>query len=135
MPNPTKKKYKGQKDIVVEEPVLGMLMSNGSVLIEPEKGRLHQHIWGDWAIERALARFRYDPSDKSLMWTDRDSARDPEIFFTIISALENRGWTVETNKALGGGVLRNTPDVKVSFNLNRFRKILASRLISVVLTR
>ena len=135
MPNPTKKKYKGQKDIVVEEPVLGMLMSNGSVLIEPEKGRLHQHIWGEWAVERAIARFRYDPSDKSLMWTDRDSARDPEIFFAIISALENRGWTVETNKALGGGVLRNTPDVKVSFNLNRFRKILASRLISVVLTR
>lgn len=119
MPNPTKKRYKGQKDVIVEEPVLGMLMSSGEVKIEPEKGRLHQHVWGEWAVERALARFRYDPSDKTLEWTDRDSARDPDIFFTIVSALERRGWTVERNKTLGGGIMRSIPNI-ASFNLRRF---------------
>jgi len=118
MPTQPKKRDKNKRE--VKEPILGMLMSSGEVKIEPEKGRLHQHIWGDWAVERALARFRYDPSDKELMWTDRDNARDPEIFFTIINALERRGWTVERNKSLGGGLLRSIPNT-ASFNLRKFR--------------
>ena len=134
MPNPTKKRYKGQKDLVVEEPILGMLMSSGEVKIEPEKGRLHQHIWGEFLVQKAMARFRYDPSTKTLMWTDRDSPKDPEIFYAVVNAVENRGYSIEKHSVMGGGVLRNTPDQMVmAFNLRRFliRKAELARLKSL----
>ncbi len=115
-----KKKPAAPKRPGISEPMLGIVNGYGEVRMEYERGRFHHTIFGPIETAKARARFRYDPADGTVMWTDRDDARDPEVFWAVVNAIESRGGDVERHSTLGRGVIRMTPDGVLAFNMRHF---------------
>ena len=99
------------------EPMLGIVTGYGEVRLEYERGRFHHTIFGPLATAKARAKFRYDPETKTVMWDDREDAKDESIFWSVVNAIESRGGEIERHSTLGGGVMRNTPSFVAKTNL------------------
>jgi hypothetical protein len=129
MAKPKTKTTNPGASLAIPSPMLGLLFGTGEIRMDFEKdpnsdrNRLHDEVFGPIAASRARAKFRYDPEKRELMWTDRDDAKNEEIFYAVVNAVERRGGVIDNHSVLGEGRFRGTARMIASFNLKKHQSI------------